>query len=766
MKKLGELEESMQSRSLFYLKYILVAVIMVFGTRELALAGGKTQVPVSKKTKLTSSRAPQTGSEQANSTKVFRKFMNDPFLNHAYQAAQGSFLRTSPDQRMARFFDTNPLFQSPDVQEKLDAVMEQGVADSISTGLASMKRVTSLTDPKLYNRFAKVARRLGYSDEQIQNAYFFRAEGPVNAYTTSAFQDKIVVVLYDTLDNAMDERQEESVLGHEMGHILSRHVLRGAEHVAMTLQLGNLYAKNGNFGGFDDLNKLKNYEFYRHELQPYQQVFWDHVFAQYNLGGPEPLSWAQKDPNLYKGFKAMRNVRRDRFVDALQVMYDAAKGQPDLGAMAVVDYLKSMIISLSEMEVPQDTVDYYAGLLKNLPNAANDQKDGQQFTEYMMEGIANVGGKALESSADRYGQVVTDAYRASTTDLVFKGANLDPVSAGRPDLTRLQLIDQNIKETVDEWILLHNVNDPESFLEVMGRDPQKNHPLPVKRIIDMLVASRSVETLALSNPFLKSVILYDQLIKQSTLISRELDDVTSTLQSDEGKKLTVEQKRMVEKQIKEMKAYQEKSGAAAAQVAQTIMGLVQDPALAVNGPKTPGERTYQNPRLMDFLDFELARKQEEVGNYTEALKDAKSDEDKKAVGEIFDFESGLRDTPLLKSVRDYLEKSPAGKNLGKEVAAGSLEDVKLILKRDATSGEIQKARMAIAEETHSVNRRTRAPSDLTVVLQGTGNVTPAQEKESAKKDGTRPRKSGLENVPHGQDLASHFMQCELVLHGF
>ena len=84
---------------------------------------------------------------------------------------------------------------------------------------ASAVRITQDQFPDLYQRYRAVASRLGIDSPPP----IFLAKGPVNAFAGGV--EEPFLVIQEGLITQLSEREQEFVLGHELGHVLFSHML-------------------------------------------------------------------------------------------------------------------------------------------------------------------------------------------------------------------------------------------------------------------------------------------------------------------------------------------------------------------------------------------------------------------------------------------------------------------------------------------------------------------------------------------------------------
>lgn len=87
----------------------------------------------------------------------------------------------------------------------------------------SAVRLSSRQMPDLYRRVYDLAARAGVSP--MPDAYVMQADGALNAFATRFLRSHIIVLHTDLLDAcADDDGARDMIIGHELGHVRSRHL--------------------------------------------------------------------------------------------------------------------------------------------------------------------------------------------------------------------------------------------------------------------------------------------------------------------------------------------------------------------------------------------------------------------------------------------------------------------------------------------------------------------------------------------------------------
>jgi Zn-dependent protease with chaperone function len=87
----------------------------------------------------------------------------------------------------------------------------------------SAVRLSERQFPELHARVVELSRRAGLANPP--DAYLMQAGGSLNAFATKLFRARMIVLFTDLLDECGDdEKARDMVIGHEIGHLVSRHL--------------------------------------------------------------------------------------------------------------------------------------------------------------------------------------------------------------------------------------------------------------------------------------------------------------------------------------------------------------------------------------------------------------------------------------------------------------------------------------------------------------------------------------------------------------
>ncbi len=150
-------------------------------------------------------------------------------------------------QRMKHWLDRDldTLYKSDPVGQSLRAAVTQLLMDeTLATRIQHKSHMAQARrNPDQYRHLLEVteeiARKLGFSEATIRNMFLGVANGPVNAYTYSGLPDHFIdLVLFKDLISVLSEDELRGVIGHELGHIKSQHILNQTISIVIFLATG------------------------------------------------------------------------------------------------------------------------------------------------------------------------------------------------------------------------------------------------------------------------------------------------------------------------------------------------------------------------------------------------------------------------------------------------------------------------------------------------------------------------------------------------
>ncbi len=172
------------------------------------------------------------------STQTLARYLNDPTLNEIFRIQQTELAASHLD------IDLTSVYQLPIIAQQ-SAAFSKGMQEEIRTtyaqSLLNMTRVTAETNPAVFKAITSAMKNLGYNDLQLANARFLIAAGPINAYTFAVSKDHVDVVINDELLAIADPRMLQSVLEHELTHVIMSHPERGMQLMMMMEKVTELY---------------------------------------------------------------------------------------------------------------------------------------------------------------------------------------------------------------------------------------------------------------------------------------------------------------------------------------------------------------------------------------------------------------------------------------------------------------------------------------------------------------------------------------------
>jgi len=183
--------------------------------------------------------------ENLKAQAVFERYMDIEHVRRLYRSIQWEHLGTPEDTAFTHFFYNANEY----LGKMLDKLKVQHVEDlenfSLSS-LASRKLIRPGYGIKRYDRLyhltVQTAASLGFSGQAIKNLELYLQDGPLNAFTVSGNNERIIVVLNKGLVETLSTNQVRAVIAHELGHIRSLHSAKGSLHQLFMLTAMQTFA--------------------------------------------------------------------------------------------------------------------------------------------------------------------------------------------------------------------------------------------------------------------------------------------------------------------------------------------------------------------------------------------------------------------------------------------------------------------------------------------------------------------------------------------
>ncbi|MDZ4677077.1 MAG: M48 family metalloprotease [Oligoflexia bacterium] len=610
-------------------------------------------------------------------TKILETLMESPQLGVVYTQAQMSLLRTDTDVIMHNALNNNPILEK--VIPLLETLATDSIKDAINEGLLDMHEATDTVYSEIRKMTVDTARSFGYSEKQIKNMRVYVAPGAINAYTMAFSKDQSVVVVFTGLNNSASPAKLKSVIGHELGHIVSEHVLQRIKMVAMNMLLMKLFVDNeaGDVSQFENLRASN-----REKNKNAMDIYWKRAFETLEL---------DEKPQASAQVNSIQKLKRNLFIKAFEQMSQeldaAAEKNPEFANSLINDYLDAVITCLERMEVPERIVDFYISLKINLDNPAL-KIDANFFTEHLLLTLAAMS-REQETSSDRFGLTVPGitAKDAAAMFLDFAGAE---------QKAELDNLIKAAQAAVNEF---YTKNPEAKRLEIIGGNARASHPNAKIRALNDIYYGRSVDIIAIKNPFLRLIVLHDEISRQENSIRLGLKSM-----NEEFSKLDMKLQNQISDHIKTKQSGLQTS---MTDLATTRMYLSFAIVKSINETSDIDKNQY----LRDALDFYLAQKQVLLNQRTHELKIIKSVKKKAQILQGYQSRlTALKENPLVLAIGLGLEKN---KNLNAkpEILGSVVEKLLLITQPNTTLPVVVAARENLRQLIPVVDQ---AYEDLTI----------------------------------------------------
>lgn len=609
----------------------------------------------------------KTNDNLQSSRMLLGSLMGNPILHDIYLEKQLTSLTHPVDRALRNFFLSDPRLEQ--IYGALLANQDSFLLDFERYADVTMHRLSrgvTKTYDRLDHIVEETARDLGFSPEAIANRsiYIKDGSGSLNAFTVSGSQEKVIVVVHSTLLEKMDEFEVRAVLGHELGHIRASHPVNGMlldtmfTMILRTYTQGNIAIPAPNEKGIVNFEKLCSDG--KINTVDGQRV----AFGMEHLDNMLGRTFGERRLNA---FNSMVN-------GVVQVMMK----MPEVERTQVLQrFMNFTLNSLRQMDVPQETIEFFSELSEKLPKAGLVKVDANQMKSELAV-VADAISRAQESSADRFGSSVSkNSYLASS---MGKLLGIDFTNENREGVLKSLL-----KQAENFY---QNVSEQERAYYMGG-----SHPVPVLRT-HMIMNFSPTPDIFFANPFISLLILDDGIVetierlpKASSLFtfkpySSKQDDLRKGLiqLQDEVEQKIVEHLMLTETRLRD------------------------------------GSR---NPRFDNMLQFLLINKEnlfEFSGQYAEAIKDLEAANQTEAVKRLKAEQAKLEirraefGVAILKRVKDalaQLQTKPSLSETKKQDLATRQRQIDVALLPISSRSDLEAARSLRIELTALPEIRTK-----------------------------------------------------------
>jgi hypothetical protein len=633
---------------------------------------------------------------QIISRSVFRGMMNDPELNRLHLRAQERRLKTSIDYQMQQYFDSNPLVQTllPPFLDELN----KNVLSTTTQNQLTMTEITDQSNPSLRYKLEQMMRIQGYSDKQIADTVFYRAQGEMNAYAYTFSTDKVGFVLLSGLDDVASRRELIGVFGHESGHIRSGHVkYSSVDSVMQILLMKALIAKNNGPPGFLDT------------ITSRQQILEDMIHQRVGTTIKSALGTnRQDDPRIKTISRLLEKAAKS-----------PVSSNNEEEAKILTDYIDQILLHLRTLEVPAK----YVAILEN---AKERLKPGDVINiniEQVEEALrvwSAAYSREIETTADYFGSIVGRPSWVAMMFAKFAGQKVPAKSSNKDREDIVASSTQQIKKA-------QQMNTREDYYEIIGGPNSSDHPLSNLRVLKLAKFDQSIDRVALENPFLQVVVDLDQARDELGEVEQNIKMV-QTVQKEQSETITKEDLHNLDVVLKQLLVKKEEALRSISKIEPQIKALLEDPRFE-----------KKHPRATDLLDYRLAQKQllESRIAALERLAPANDPNMKQARAFVKGAVAELVRDPLLKLAANSIKNSKAAES-EKEALNLALK----ALKSSSTLEDTAKARSAFASLSKS---RSRIGLEPELMPKSSTTSSEAQgvfkDEAAAKKTATAPKRT-------------------------
>ncbi len=658
----------------------------------------------------------------SQSGRILRSYVNkSELVDQAVVSVQNENLKTLVDKQVTMLLETDPVLAQ--VKPMLILALEDNIKESFNKGDTTMTWVTAFNTSKELREFYEVMNEVGvsfcFTDEEIINSRYYRAEGPVNAYTTSALKKYLTFVVYKALQEILSREQLKAVISHELGHIMAGHILHSVMSAAISIQIFNQLT-SGNSTNFhpDDIitrTNLDNLEALVKldrdtAMEPNLKSFWLNQFEMIEGGIAATLGFSyEAKPQMRMAYLKLvrdtvmgiekysnnvpRKVKTKDVLKAAMLGYETAIDQEGipLKRKLMIRFLAGMSQILRSTDAPKQLVENNIRFANDLATAESDES----IPKYERSYVAGILSANLSQVSIHY-EATADNYGASTTNPLFAAATFGSFAGGEiernvkafgdrdnrtitPLRVQIKHIIEQVKTYIDQIARVYRSNSEDTRRGLFG-SPHEDHPLRGARAVRFMKIGNRLEIVAMKNDFLKLVLVQRKIEEDGLRLVDEMTNLKkylSTIRSNDpkGAELLNEGKEQLAMKAARFKEVSETGISLGSDIMSEIIFKT------VDGKKIERKVDVLNDRIKDIVDYALAEKQRASKRMEmlEAIIAHEQDTQKIEIlkaqlqGQTNEF---TRSWPLLDKVADYLGKL-VYQHPDNLIAKNRLEEIKL-----------------------------------------------------------------------------------------
>ncbi len=538
----------------------------------------------------------------ASANTALNQLLANPAIHYSFNQTQATFLRTNIDLTVGNFLDNSPLIQM--IRPMLVAKVRKDVREGIRAGQIRMDQIQRTTKDEIELEVLEVAREVlresGRTEKEVMSAKIYLAQGNVNAYTFSAQDGEIVIVLQsDLLDKLTFTRNEnidgksipmshvkkdllKAVFAHENGHIKSGHILQGVENLAMMMQVFKFFVFDPSLNGNEGDDEAKH------------NHLWDDMMTKLT---PSLFATGEK-ANSSSGSK---NTLTEAAKFLSSQLDEVLAKNPDAVKSLLNPYLDMLInIVLQNGEMNGGVLNTLVMLRSS--TAVPRSQDPRQLERVFRE-VAALMSREMETSADMYTFNSVARLFAAAVFTSFQGTpmKMSPDLRDRYLAGLISAVENLLKEGKEFY---DTSTEEEVAAMLSGADV--DHPQGPLRVENILRYARTLDAMAMQNPILKLVVTHTGLLdilrideRNQGILQNALSEIRPLIEKTKNPELDAKLAEY-EKLLTEEHIAEDQLKEAIALVAKVTAREVGQ--LGYNGD------LKSNPLLADVLDFQFSRK--------------------------------------------------------------------------------------------------------------------------------------------------------------
>ena len=387
--------------------------------------------------------------------------MKNPHARRVYLDLQATHLADKGEQILDQYFLHNP-FGRGAIRSSEQKAQQQLRQFSLFAAL-NFPRVRygmSQQYDAIFRLVEETATDHGVSPEAIENMELYTSQQGMNALTVSLSEKRLIVVFGADILERLTLSELRGIVGHEIGHVLSRHIVeRTALHRSLK-DLGSLFGVRS-----ED---------------------WDiHAELVMRTSEDHDTDLASRFP----AFGATEGVTEERELSEEEKETKKRKQFARNFLVMAVEFLRSQ-------DAPAATLGFFEMLLGNVRNLGTLKVDPMDFIDHS-QSFLSLSSRAHERTADNFGATVVKNEALASGFAKLFGVNL---------FTHKEkaLVFESLRKQYEELLQVFTTE------EIAQKEDGRSHPSPIPRVVRILDLPK-YPSILFGSPFLRVAALTEAI---------------------------------------------------------------------------------------------------------------------------------------------------------------------------------------------------------------------------------------------------------------